>query len=391
MNTSNQSISFKSFLHKEKYELFFFLICIILSGYTSILSLTAGLFLLVLYYFSIRKARLSLFFSIDFSILSIALFITFCTNIFNNYSLLNAIRHPLPMLCAYLLGKYYGYRYKSEDVFIFLLFFLAIAVGLLHIIDTMNDIIKIGIVNPERRLSTMDEEQRAVTQRTTDLSLCIACFCMFFIPKRELKMPIFKYLYLCLSFIATICVLHYTSRTGVAILVITIFIGILYRWGLTIKSFIFILLSFITYVYFQESELFIVYAERSSDSNNIMNAGLRTDQWAWGLQFLWDNPTGQVFSKEYRLPHFSHNFWLDYGISYSLLSALLIAIFSIRNIIISINIKKKVSKNMSLILLTFSFVFFVCLFTEPIIYGAPNYLMVYLLFCGFVESLNKNS
>lgn len=387
-NYISQTFEVKAFLKKEKYSLLFIFICFFFGGATSYWSLAVG-FLLLLFLFLIR-GDLRLYHVVNWNciLLMLALFFSVFISISNQISFLYALKFPLLMFCSYLIGRIYCDRYKSEEVFVFMLFFLALSLGLPHIIQTMKDIFEVGLVNPTRLLSTMDEAQRAITQRTTELSLCIAGFSLFFIPRKELKTPFLRIVFILIAFFATLCVLHYVSRTGVAFVVVTIAIGLLYRWRVSWKSVILIVLLIVFYRYMQGFELYDIFASRVTDTNNWRNAGLRSELWEWGLKYLWINPWGNVGMGEYKLDHYAHNFWIDYGISYSLIASLFMVLFSLNSVLFTINNLRKriVTKNLSLVIVTFTIVIIMSLFTEPIIYGAVDYLMAYLLFCGMIES-----
>jgi O-antigen ligase len=283
-------------------------------------------------------------------------------------------------------------RYGAEDVLIFIIMFMAISLGLFHMIATVNDIFTVGLVNPERSLETLGDTQRATTQRTTELSLCIACFCMLFIPRGELKTPILKSAYIVLAIIASLCVLHYVSRTGVALVAVTLIVGLVYRWGVSWKTLLLFIIVIALYASLQNTELFQVFASRETDVSNLKNVGLRTERWTWGIEYLMNNPWGNLSIREYQLEYYAHNFWIDYGIAYGLIATFFMVLFSLRSFFSSLKKarRRSGSNNTTLIILTFSVVFVLSLFTEPIIYGAPSYLMMYLMFCGLVEEVNAN-
>lgn len=393
MGSYTQSHSLREFLKEEWFPLIVIFICYLLAGITSIWSLTIGLLFVVLYCMNARRVPVYRYFSGTFVFLLVSCIFVFFVSINNGFSFVYGTRFPIAMLCSYLLGRFYIDRYRSEEVLFFILLLMALSLGILHMIATVNDIIIIGLVNPERTLGTLDDFQRATTQRTTELSLCIACFSMLFIPRREIKNPFVKNAYILVAIIASLCVLHYVSRTGVALVVVTLIVGLVYRWGISWKTLLLFIIIIVCYGYLKNSELFQVFASRETDVSNLKNVGLRTERWSWGINYLFSNPWGNISIGEYKLEYYAHNFWIDYGIGYGLIAALFMACFSLRSFFSSLKFarKKSASKNLSLVVLTFSIVIALSLFTEPIIYGAPSYLIMYLMFCGIVEKIDTNN
>ena len=299
----------------------------------------------------------------------------------------NVIWCTLPAVLSFILGRKVGGDYSSYSLLL-IVFIIFGGLALPHICVTLIDIIENGLVNPERTLSLFgdDEQQRAVTGRTMELSLAIGGFSMLFMRNDIVVQKKISELFVILAILAELCTLHYLSRTGIALLIISIFVGIVSQKRLSHTTFIFCLLVIVGYYLLSDSQLFNLFQEREQVGSSITDAGGRTERWAIGLTMLLSNLEGYTIDNFY-----AHNFWLDYGRDGGLYAAILMFLFSIIILFKSFTLSKN-NKNhpcLCYCLMVSSIVSFAALFTEPVHVGAPIFMHMYFLISGIIVTLSK--
>ena len=299
----------------------------------------------------------------------------------------------LTPLFLYQLGRYFMSHWKSEDNLFLLLLLLAISLGAAHIGITVDDIIHNGIINPERQLGigVDDESQRAVTQRATELSLCFFGFSVLFYKPINSFQRIAKIFFVITGILALLCGLHYVSRTCVFLFLIALLTGAV----LTSKekkngflSTIFFVLIFLLFLWVfggsdTVSQLIHLYQDRGMESESIVSAGGRSELWTQAISEIFKNPFGS------NVDFFAHNLWLDVGLRFGVIPFVLLIWFSASSFRKAIRIvrRKQESFLVRLCVCSFSVLFFMSCFTEPIHVSSPNYLFVYMMFCGMVNSI----
>ena len=299
----------------------------------------------------------------------------------------NAIWCTLPAVLSYFLGMKIGRDYSSFPI-LTILYVIFFGLALPHICVTLIDIIENGLVNPERTLSVFsdDEQQRAVTGRTMELSLAIGGFSMLFMRNGNVAQKKISGLFVLLAIVAELCTLHYLSRTGIALLIISIFIGVVSQKELSYKTVLFFLIIIVFYYLLSDSQLFDLFRDREQAGSSIADAGGRTERWIVGFTMLLSNTKGYTIEDFY-----AHNFWLDYGRDGGLYAAILLSIFSIIILIKSFLLRKrsKINPYLSYCVMVSSVVAFAALFTEPVHVGAPIFMHMYFLLSGIVVTLSK--
>lgn len=293
----------------------------------------------------------------------------------------------------YYIGCYIVDKCKTQSEMLYIFTLIIISMALPHIVVTVIDIFEVGLVNPDRILTSIsgnDNGQRSVTQRTVEISLCIGAISFFFIkPKNKLQDKT-KRLLVIAAVICELCSLHYVSRTGIAILCIGLIIGLLFSWGVSFKSCAILLILFLGYTYVQNSELYQVFADRNTDYSNVSNVGLRTVRWEWGLEEIQRHPYGST-TYQNAIHSFAHNFWIDYGKISGIIPFVLLIVFSLRNLYQTLAVGFKRIGLMSYFAFAFTPIFIATLMTEPIHEGAPVYMFVYILYAGMINRLASYS
>ena len=382
------------FWKAEKWALILLVIGLILSDtlYTSLILGISGLL------FVVKLPRMKLVLNGEHLLLSIAFFSVFFINIIHyNSTFYWSAYLCLTPLFMYSLGKYFMRRWENEDNLLLIWFLLAVSLGSVHISVTIVDIMENGIVNPERVLGigVDNDSQRAVTQRVIELSLCFFGFSMLMYKPLNNFQHIAKFLFVVIGVLALLCGLHYVSRTCLFFFLVNILIGVLVTRNKNTKNkgsgiivFILIILLIVFIVFSEQStifQLFQLYQNRGMNNKDIMSAGGRQERWLEALDVIFAHPWGT------KSDFFAHNLWLDIGMQYGIIPFIFLVWFSISNFrkAFLIVIRKQESLLVRLCVSSFSVLFFLSCFTEPIHVGAPNYLFLYGLFCGMINAIFK--
>ena len=320
-------------------------------------------------------------------ILLIVIFLLF--SIISVYKGLNTINNAIWLssnsVLFYILGSNFSKR-CNDNMACFLFFFLALVLAIPHIPITILDIFQNGLVNPERTIGIEDEQQRAVTQRTVELALAISLVGLVFEKPKPLFKSTIQIWSILLAILAELCTLHYLSRTGIALLVISIIVGSLFNLKNYLGNLIIIILGCLLLWIFWDTSLYSAFSEREIEGSSLLDFGGRSILWSLGLSMLFENPMGYESND---FIHYAHNFWLDFGKHGGLPSFILLVIFSILLLIKTFKIEKHaiLSKLTRHIIFIYSIIFLVTLFTEPIHEGAPLFMYVYFMYAGFCFNL----
>ena len=296
----------------------------------------------------------------------------------------NALWYSVLPFLSFLIGRNMGTKVRDENTYLFWLFILMGCLTLTNFYITFFDIFKNGLINPERHLQVLSDEDevRAVTSRTMDLVLALSSICSVFYLKSKHGSQ--SRWFVTFSILALLCIAHYVSRTGIVIFAFGLIIGLIYQ-GRGSKTFWFILLLIPVFYILMQTELFSIYAARETDeASSFATSGGRTVDWLLGLQMLLENPGGYAYTDFY-----AHNYWLDFGRDGGLISAVLLLIFDIAILIKAFRMsvsKSQVSSYVRCITFTYLFICFIAAFTEPIHSGAPGFTWTYLALCGMIST-----
>ena len=307
-----------------------------------------------------------------------------------NTSIQMSIYLTVPSLLFFNLGCQWVKHNPSITSIYLAMATIIVALAIPHIIVTIYDIMQVGLVNAERTLSIFDEgNQRSITQRTIEISMCIGSIGLFFQRKNGTEvMKCVSIILFIISILALLCSLHYVSRTGVVISLISITIGLVFKWGISFNSIVFILLAVLFYSWVQNTELFDIYMSRENDYSNLSNAGQRIPRWEWGLQTTFGNPLGNSNFLKAEHPY-AHNFWLDIGKNCGVIPFFMMCLFSFIHLLQVWKILWKRYSAQTLVLVLWTITCYISLFTEPIHEGATLFMYVYFYFCGLCYKMTK--
>lgn len=304
----------------------------------------------------------------------------------NGLTCRNVMWLSFPSILAFLSGYVFFKDSRNQHQIIFIFLLLAIYMALPHLYITFLDIFKNGLINPERHLLILvdEDESRSVTARTVELSLAISGISFFFGKKLNTPSNIQK-CFLVLSILAMLCVLHYVSRTGIALFLIAVILGYFYKGKLSVNSLLSIVVIFVVFYLFTKSSFYSIFESREIAGSNIENFGGRTERWSMSLGMLLEHTGGYVSDG------YAHNFWLDFARHGGIISFVFLIWFSFLTLITSIKIQFLSSLALydRLAILLYSLIFISTLFTEPVHTGASIYMYNYFLFSGFIEAVYK--
>lgn len=304
-----------------------------------------------------------------------------------NTSIQMAIYLTLPSILFYNMGSRFVESYPSTKSILLIMLVIIASLALPHIIVTMQDIYRVGLINPNRFLSILDaDNQRSITQRTIEISLCIGSIGLVFKKEKDNEVSRLYRMYIIFAILAFLCSLHYVSRTGVAICLFSISVAVLYIWKLSFKSILFVIAALIAYSWIQSTELFEVYSARETDYSNIGNAGLRLPRWEWAWNTTFEHPLGTRNFLNAEHPY-AHNFWLDIGKNCGVIPFFMMIWFSLSHLKNVYTVIRKKSSAIAFPIMLWAITSYMSLFTEPIHEGATLYMFIYFFICGLTANI----
>ena len=378
----------KTFIDRETKVLFALLIVFLFSSNLALFVLgIAGIFVFINKYLK-RQSK-------NFVLLLIALLLYFVHGVFINglFNIWGGLMVVLPSIVLYLCGNYFAIRWKYGEIILFLLFLVSLTIALPHFYYTISDIFQNGLINPHRYLSILGEDQQIITQRAILISLCTGAIGLapLWSLKGERSVRRLIRFFVALSFVAVLCVIHYVSRTGVVIFLVSFIVGQYMNSRKSKYRNVFLLIVFCVLLFYVsfETEVGIVFMERNNDT--LFQASGRSGKWELFFNLLLQNPMGiENLAYVTSTYAYAHNLWLDFGKYGGLLSFVLLSVFSIINIIKCC--KVFFNKSRSDILLKqlcflFAIVFFLANMTEPILEGVRPFWFAYCFYCGLTDNL----
>lgn len=306
----------------------------------------------------------------------------------NTGTLFNGLMLVVMSYVSYSIGAKFSSHNRTERSYFFLLLFIVVFVALPHLYITIYDIWENGLLNPERTLSIIDaDHQRAVTQRTVELSLALGSSAFFFFKTDDIILKVYKIILILVSVLALLCTLHYVSRTGLVIFGVSLILGFILQGRLSLQSILIIVIVIMIFNEVSNTELFEIYGEREIAGSSISDFGGRTNRWAWAWDYIFSNPLGG--RKE--TYNYAHNFWLDFGKDGGLLAFLLLVMFSLYYLFNALKTKLLciIPKSISYISIVIAFSFFLALFTEAVHEGCPIFMYCFFIVCGATNTIVK--
>ena len=379
------------FLKKET------LICILLSFFClQINGLIATYMLLFLvplmFYKTYNKGYIDLLFLLivfySFSYSSFAFLNGFFDKVKGNFVFIS-IYPPL----FYIIGRYLVNKYV--ELLYCIIFMMVGFISFTTIRDVFGDIINNQFINTSRILD--DDNPKAATLLGVFVSLIVSCIGLIFSMAKAGIEKAYKKVFITLSFLGIVCVLHLVNRTGLVLAFISLFIS----FFVNVKkiNYFIIVLGFLSFVVlYEESSLLkfdkleAAYEERDQGVGTIKTGGGRTDLWKKGISDLYDKPLGYNNDDERNI--YAHNFWLDTSAVAGIIPFFLLLIVTVTHLINVGRILKFNKKNYTFlqnIIITCNIGFIVTCMVEPILEASLVYVFLFFMFMGICKEISKST
>lgn len=297
----------------------------------------------------------------------------------------------LSSIALYLISKSYAMINSDDYPLLFFLFLMGLSIAIPDFIITIKDIIDFGLINPTRQLVQLSNEDgaRNVTQRVVQMSLCIGMSGMIFNKKTPDSLRYIIFLCFIFSIIGLLCSIHFVSRTGLLLFILSLAVGYLINNGISFKIITFLMITVVLYYLVSSIEIFEIYAEREIDGSSFAEAGGRTTKWSEGFELILQYPFGSPSNTW--LDFYAHNLWLDFGKVTGIIPFAFLVCLSLINAyqVCKIFYANKYSRVIKLAIVLTFVSFLSSNFTEPIHQGIPNYFIMYFGFIGFTYGLYK--
>lgn len=297
------------------------------------------------------------------------------------------------LLCPttfYLFGKYIiGKLCNTNNIIIF--WSLSIfTFSLVLYISALVDISQKGIINITRSFIIWGVQNDASTSATLYgmiASLGLMGFPYFFVKQDS---NIVRYIYLLLSLLSLITVIHLINRTGLVIFVGCFVVMSFYIFRNKIPTLIFtyviIVILFILLIHVSIIDQTVVEAYQNRDVGNgsIDSVGGRTDLWYLALNNIFKYPFGWLNIEG---ASYSHNLWFDIARVSGILPFTIFLIISIRTYRKLFNLLMVKKENVVSLFLGLHICFFLTLFVEPVLEAIPLYFYLYMMLWGMQNRL----
>lgn len=333
---------------------------------------------------------LLILFSISYSV-----FYSFTPDATNYFIVLYAIS-PITF---YAVGKYFSTKYRSYNVYYFLLLFLSLGYSLIPAISILYQILENGFVG-ERQMALLTDTENIELNGTVlggYFTLNMAAIGTIFVQSVKKIENRIKFITLFVFIISILCVLRVASRTQLGIALISLLVTISYvmlkqpfRKNILIFLIIAITLAALFFFISSDSAIFNILNERDNSEDQLLEANGRTQLWTESLNNLITKPFGWEMKSD--VSTYSHNLWLDVDRVAGIIPFIFLVSFTISCIYLAIKSLKILPLNLyfnTTILVAFVG-FMAVFFVEPIVLGFYNLLLLFFLFIGILSGYVKS-
>lgn len=292
----------------------------------------------------------------------------------------------------YLLGK----KMVLSDTTSITLFYLFFALGFMYsitgVLSVSTNLLKGGFRQVGRSIADFwTGKEKLATAMGAFFIFNMSIPGILIAAKRKLPILI-KLISTGIFIISLLCVFRLGSRTQIVLILLSIFFALIYllksqniinNFKLILCIF-FILFLAVNYLSIDlDAEYLSSLGERLKDSDNAGSAGGRTNRWEKSIINLFKKPLGWDVNQF----GYSHNMWFDAARNGSIISFILLLIFSIKA---AINIKNALKADKTAILfnvtiLVYSIAIFSQLFVEP---ALESLFVLFVFFCFMQGVLN---
>lgn len=383
----------KKFLIRNNYSLLILLVSFIISSYMlNYWFMFPGVILLTLY----RQAKVTHNGSIDTDfLLLLFVFISYSSIAFinKNVNFTTIVTRSIPAVLFFAIGFNLAYKNKNSTYLYFILLLTAFFTSIINIYNGMIDTIQNGFIVPERMFGNEREEFAHTTSLIcSELIPTIACIGLFFDKPSMINSTRLRWFGITLAILGEICAIHYVSRAGMLILALSIIIGLLYRSKFNFRTLFFIVLTIATYLLFMQSDAYSVFELKNETGGDLTTGNGRDVRMQYWLQEIIKYPMGILnWQNRYNIYGWAHNFWIDFTKECGIIPGFALVIFSLRNLyyVAHIALRRKMNKSVAQLVLLLGVAYFLTLFTEPTMQGAPLLMFCYFMFCGIVKNIYK--
>ena len=260
-------------------------------------------------------------------------------------------------------------------------------------ISTAQDIILNGFINTSRTFqiwgAVSGAESLSATLYGLNASLGLVGLAFYFTKYKTREL--IKYIFLLLSILSLITVIHLINRTGIVILVLCFVTVTLYRYNgnifrlLALCSIIVIIFLILIQLQVINQDISDAYIIRDDGIGSVNTAGGRLEKWIIGLYNIFKYPFGWEYSSIKF--GYAHNLWIDIARIGGIIPFTLFFIASIYSFNTLCKLLKYREKNITPLILGLNICFFLSSFVEPVIEAMPLYFYLYIMLWGIQHQM----
>lgn len=299
----------------------------------------------------------------------------------------------------YLLGKRMVVKEENTKIMTYLLILMAIVYSITAILSVGINILEGGFVQIDRTIGDFwTGRERLATAMGAFFIFNMSIPGLLIVAKKKLPL-LLKIILTGVFVISLLCVFRLGSRTQIVLALIGFLIGITYRFKNqdVISNFKFVialvilLILGINYLSIDlDADYLSSLGQRLQESNNAGSAGGRMGLWKKSIENLVKKPFGWSVNEF----GYSHNMWLDTARNGTVISLLILGIFtimSVKNIVRALKVNSE-AVFFNATILIFNIIIFLQFFVEPV-FDSPLYIL-FVFFCliqGFINEYIQNS
>ena len=312
----------------------------------------------------------------------------------NNTNLTTIVTRSTPAVLFFAIGYNLANKNKEATYWYFILLLTAFFTSIVNIYNGFIDTMQNGFIVPERMFGVYKDEFAQTTSLIcSELIPTIALIGLFFDNPSYVNNKKLRWFGIILAILGELCAIHYVSRAGILIMGISVILGLLYRSKFNIRTNFFIIVTLLAYLYFLQSDAYAVFELKNETGGDLATGNGRDVRMLYWLGRIKESPFGvENWINQYSLHSWAHNFWLDFTKECGWIPGIALVFFSLRNLyyIARIALRRKMNKSVTQLVLLLGIAYFLTLFTEPTMQGAPLLMFSYLFFCGITKSIYKN-
>lgn len=309
--------------------------------------------------------------------------------------------YAISPITFYALGKYFWNKYRSDNIFLFLLLFLSLGYSLIPAISIVYRILESGFTGGRNVTLLTRNTETGATLLGGFFTMNMAAIGPILVQSSRRIENKIKFISLGAFLISVLCVLRVASRTQLLIAVISVVVTISYlilKRAFSRKSRLLLTFAIAVVVIFltvyPNSPFLNIMNERNNSEEQITEANGRTILWEASLNNLTSKPFGWEMPKSASyISTYCHNLWLDVDRVAGIIPFTFLSLFTI----LCIFLVKKILKIRSLDLylkitiLVWFIGFMAVFFVEPIIEGFYILFLIFCIFIGMISNLNNRA